>query len=537
VQPGASPGHRLRERWALSLASAVLLGLWLLRWPLRSRYPYEWDSASYLLGAAHFDVYRHHPHPPGYPLYILSLKIAHLFSSDVHAAAVAFALLLTLAAAALLSRFARARYGEAAGIFAPALLLFAPPVVLYSVIASSYPFDLLGSALVGWLAARLWDGEGSIGPWLVLALAAHAGFRESGAVMMTPLVVVALARAYGRSIVRWGACLAIGAAATASWYVPVAMMHGGIVPYQQFCDRTIRSYFRHVSVLFGAPRAMHVAMLHNVERWAFLTFVVALAVSIAVWALGRGAPGSTSRAPLRPPAAFYALWTLPNLLYVTLFQCIKPGYLLLFVPPVVLLLAWGTAPSFEAMAVRTRMSVRAVGSVFACVAALSSTAVACHHFESLALRRASLASAWEGDEETAAIESRVDPESDGARETMVVYFSFPWYGPTPQAIMLRYPEATVGLLLPSGSLETHRYGEVLDETGAAKPVPADVRNILWICETGRQGRLDVTSSVPGTRVVYEGRSTTAFLTDVGDAPVDAVVRYEGTALHLSRASP
>jgi hypothetical protein len=149
------------ERVAVLGAAAVLLVTWLFRWSARSRFPYEWDSAGYVLGAGAFDVYRHHPHPPGYPLYILSLKTARLFTQDLNTAQVVLAFAFTGAAALVTYLFARSHRDQGAAILASVLVLFAPPVALYDVIASTYPVDLLDSALVGWLAARPWGGRGA----------------------------------------------------------------------------------------------------------------------------------------------------------------------------------------------------------------------------------------------------------------------------------------------------------------------------------------------------------------------------------------
>src|SRR5213593_1359828 len=36
------------------------------------------DSVNFALGVRHFDVAHHQPHPPGYPLFILAAKAAHV---------------------------------------------------------------------------------------------------------------------------------------------------------------------------------------------------------------------------------------------------------------------------------------------------------------------------------------------------------------------------------------------------------------------------------------------------------------------------
>jgi hypothetical protein len=100
---------------------------------------------------------------------------------------------------------------------------------------------------------------------------------------MAPLVALSLVRANGADLRQWGKCLAVGAVTTASWYLPTAAMHGGVFPYQRFCNRTIRGYFEQMSVLYGAPASMHATMLGNVVRWTAATFGVAIAVVATAW--------------------------------------------------------------------------------------------------------------------------------------------------------------------------------------------------------------------------------------------------------------
>src|SRR5947209_4171161 len=47
---------------------------------------WDWDEALFCLGMRSYDVTSHHPHPPGFPLYIALGHIAHLFTrSDFRA--------------------------------------------------------------------------------------------------------------------------------------------------------------------------------------------------------------------------------------------------------------------------------------------------------------------------------------------------------------------------------------------------------------------------------------------------------------------
>lgn len=184
------------RRGILAVSIVGLASLWAARWCWRARYLYEWDSAQYALAILRFDVREHRPHPPGYPLWVVLLKATHLLIADLNAAQIALDFVVTGVATAVFYRLAKAILGDPAALLAAALLLFSPVVIFYSEVASTYPADLLISCAIGALSARIWSGDKRVGPWAAFAWAVAAGVRQSGAVMMAPLLGMALARAY-----------------------------------------------------------------------------------------------------------------------------------------------------------------------------------------------------------------------------------------------------------------------------------------------------------------------------------------------------
>src|SRR5688500_6962828 len=55
--------------WALAVFVA------LTRWPALSRTLWDWDEALFALALRDYDVTAHHPHPPGFPLFIGLAKL------------------------------------------------------------------------------------------------------------------------------------------------------------------------------------------------------------------------------------------------------------------------------------------------------------------------------------------------------------------------------------------------------------------------------------------------------------------------------
>jgi hypothetical protein len=85
---------------------AVLLfaGLAALFALTRSHWLDDWDSVTFAFALDDFDVMRHRPHPPGYPLYVAAGKLAYLAIAN-HAAALTLVSSLSGAAVALMFYF------------------------------------------------------------------------------------------------------------------------------------------------------------------------------------------------------------------------------------------------------------------------------------------------------------------------------------------------------------------------------------------------------------------------------------------------
>ncbi len=94
---------------------------------------WDWDEVLFCLGVRDYNVIDHHPHPPGYPLFIAAAKLARL---AVHSDFRALQIVVVLSGAALLPLmffFAReARFPFATAFGGGLVLIFLPNVWIYS---------------------------------------------------------------------------------------------------------------------------------------------------------------------------------------------------------------------------------------------------------------------------------------------------------------------------------------------------------------------------------------------------------------------
>lgn len=295
-----------------------------------ARYSFDWDSANYARGVAEFNVAKHQPHPPGYPLWVLSARVLAPLAGGAMRAQIVLALLLAILALAIFYALARQTVGNDAALASTILLAFSPAVSLYGAEPGTPIVDLLSSCVAGYLVflgagARRWRIIACIG-----ALGALAGFRESGVILLVPLIVVA-------SVVHWRqarrevvAGLLVGLAVFLAWYVPAAQTTGGWRELQRLSAEQLRASAQVTSVFYGATVDRHLKMI--AENGIYL------GMNLAAWLIAFGLRKRTHG------GWRYAVWLLPNLVMLFGIHGARAGYWLLSFPPLLLILASGGAP-------------------------------------------------------------------------------------------------------------------------------------------------------------------------------------------------
>ncbi len=223
--PRAAAGHalpscklaRMFHGFASSLAGVsrgnrVLLGGLLLYgvalWVLRPLTPFEQDEVLFLRALEKYDVAKHAPHPPGYPLYIGIGKVLRALISDPVTALQLVSVAAAMAAllfAWLLARRAGATRGEAT---AAAMIIAAAPTWLFhaAVGFSDVPGTAVALAATWALLSAL--DRPTVLPLAGVAVAAAAAVRPQLLLVLFPLGVAVLVVTARRG--RWTA-LASGA--------------------------------------------------------------------------------------------------------------------------------------------------------------------------------------------------------------------------------------------------------------------------------------------------------------------------------------
>ena len=341
---------RAADRWDYLLAGALGFLTVLSRLPYRARMLYNWDSVQFALALREYDVVKHQPHPPGYILYVGLGRIVNAWLHDPTAAYVVLAVLFSGLTTVVVYLLARDVYDRATALTAASVLAVSPLFWFYGSVGLTYAGEALFASGVAYFAFRALDGS-EADAWLAAAyLALAAGMRQSLLFLLLPLWLVACVVGSRRPrTVLIG--LAIMGALTLMWFVPMLILTGGLERYVAASLYLADSVVRPTSIV-GGPFDTTLRM----SRYLFESVLVALG-PLALVALLLPWYVRTHRWGRRE--WLLVAWIVPPVLVYTLVHFGQAGYVLTFLPALVVLLARVLVTAFAEAAVLARR--RALG--------------------------------------------------------------------------------------------------------------------------------------------------------------------------------
>lgn len=320
---------RRGRRWLVCLLFAFLV--------LATRYPYApgqfftFDDVNLAYAVGHFDVRISQPQPPGYPLFVLEMRILYwLRFRRPESILLVLALAGSLAVLYFVARFGEHAFGGLTGFFAASLLAL-HPVFWHAGITSALRVQL---ALVSVLAAaacwRAWNGEGRWVLGSAVTLGLCAGVRPEIGPVLFPLWAASALRA---PVTRKDRAIALGAMAAAVllWLLPAMLASGGPIAYVKACLGYLGDQAAETSALFGAvPEAGHTTFWRLIA-WTCCGMLCWTFPAVLAWRRKDGWGLDRGR------LLFLALWLLPPLAFSLFVHIQDPGQSLAVAPPIALL--------------------------------------------------------------------------------------------------------------------------------------------------------------------------------------------------------
>jgi hypothetical protein len=352
---------RRLDRVDLLYAGALACLTVLSRLPYRARMLYNWDAVQFALALREYDVVKHQPHPPGYILYVGLGRLVNAWLGDPTATYVALAVVFSGLTTFVVYVLARSVYDRRTALAAATLLAVSPLFWFYGSVGLTYAAEALFASLVAYFAFRALEGQ-ETDVWLAAAyLGLAGGMRQSMLLLLFPLWLVAACRASRRPrTVPIG--LAILGVVVLAWLYPLIQLTGGAERYWAASRQLADSVVLPTSVVGGPLETTLRMSRYLLESVLVGLGPLALGVLLLPWYLRRHGWGAREWLVLA--------WITPPVVVYALVHFGQAGYVLTFLPALVILLSRVLVTAFaEASAlarhprVRTAVTAGVVGAV------------------------------------------------------------------------------------------------------------------------------------------------------------------------------
>jgi hypothetical protein len=304
----------------------------LSRLPFTSTYLYHLDSGNFALALKEYDLTLHQPHPPGYFLYVMLGRLLNLFIPDPNVSLVLASILFSALAVVVIYHLAKEMYDTRIGTLAALLAVTSPNFWFHGEVALSYTADALFSALIALFCWRSFRGARAYTQASSAVLALSGGFRQNTPVFLFPLWLYSARKASWRTLF---VSLALFCVISLAWFLPMAYMTGGIESYLAAFRELWLFNTGHHSVFAKGLDHLKINLLY-LHAFIFYSLGAALPfLPLALYAVFRSGNSSLLK---DDRAVFLFFWMLPSFLfYLLIFISGNPGYILIIMPPLVIL--------------------------------------------------------------------------------------------------------------------------------------------------------------------------------------------------------
>jgi transmembrane protein TMEM260 (protein O-mannosyltransferase) len=321
---------RLEPGADLGIAFALALVTLVSRWPYRAHMPYNWDAVQFALALREFDIAKHQPHPPGYVLYVLLGRLLNAWLGDPTFAYVGLAMLFSAGTTFVVFWLGKRLYDRVTATAAAALLAVSPLFWFYGSVGLTYAGEAFGASLIAWYAYGALKGSPRALHLGALTLGLMGGMRQSVLVLLFPLwlgCAILGVRSLPRLLTAGGVLFA----SVLSWFLPMVWLTGGVAAYARASAQLYDSVVLRTSVLEGS---LDVTLAQ--ARYLAESVIVGLGpLCLAALAL----PLYARRRGWQRQEWFLLAWIAPPAAFYTLIHFGQAGYVLTFLPALVLLLS------------------------------------------------------------------------------------------------------------------------------------------------------------------------------------------------------
>ena len=319
----------------------IIVVVAVMRLPFVSKFLYEWDSASYALALQNYSIAHQQPHPPGYILYVALGRGVNYFFHDANTSLVFISVVMSILTVILVYFMTKKIFSQRAAIASVVFLIFNPLFWFYGEIATIYIFEAFFAVLIAYLAYNALKENRYFLYLSALVLGLAGGFRLDLTEFLLPLWLFC-AWGYGKtSYLKIGKSFIVLIAAVLVWLIPTIISTGGLGNYLHLLS-TIGLSTANSSILQGASLSSQIINSGLAVIWSLWGLTIYGLVLLVIFLIYHRQNWKSKFIPYlkNPKSIFFLLWIGPAFLFFFVIYIIKPGYTLIYLPALMIILGY-----------------------------------------------------------------------------------------------------------------------------------------------------------------------------------------------------
>ena len=309
---------------------ALVLVVLASRLPFLEKTPFDWDSVNLVFAADDFNISQDRPQAPGYIGFVFTAKITRLITGADHSAWKFMNILNSLLLIWGVYILGKRLVSETVGKLAAVIALANPLVWFYGEVTSLY----LGGAVVWVWLANLFLMLRLKSSWKRTALTGllwgvSGAFRPDVMVFLAPLLLYYLN--WKKGLLRLPILVSAFILGSLIWLLPTIVLSD--IDFTSALCRLFSTSASRSSVFMGAPLQQHIIMLTKALFWIIICWGWVLPF-IFLRQRRRILQGDFQGSEAE---TFLLIGFLPEMIFQLMFHLIKPGYILLYFPGMLIL--------------------------------------------------------------------------------------------------------------------------------------------------------------------------------------------------------
>ncbi|MCE5213545.1 MAG: glycosyltransferase family 39 protein [Methanobacterium sp.] len=304
-----------------------------------AKFLYDWDSVGFALAFKNYNIALHQPHPPGYILYVAIGKSVNYFFNDPNFSMIFINIILSVLTVILIYFLAKNMFSRNVALIASFIFVFNPFFWFYGEIASVYLSGAFFATLIAYTSYLVLQGNTKLIYLSAAFLGIAGGFRQELIFFMFPLWLFCIfykIRDYKKII----AAFLMLIASVMVWFIPTIYLAGGYESYSIHSQTLLFTCFSNFSVFFGGSINSHLMMDSLVITWSILGMGIISSFILILYLFLNLKKIFKLDFIKKTKVIFLILWIIPAILFNLLIYIAKPGYILIYLPAFVLIVAY-----------------------------------------------------------------------------------------------------------------------------------------------------------------------------------------------------